>query len=373
MRIIVVDPQAYTPPYGHALCAALAERGLDVELTTARFLHGHAPEPRGYRRNLAFGPLASGVVARSPRSPARVPLKLAGHLRGLTELVRRSRRDAPDVIHWQWAPFPRADLRALRAAHAGATIFTAHDVLPRRSSHAIPLWRELYGSCDRVIVHSHASRDRLLLEVGGIAADRVAVVPHALFDDVRSLERTPQAAPTILFFGLIRPDKGLDLLIEALPGIPGARLEVIGSPRMAIEPLQERARALGLDERIRWDLRFVDDATRDAAFARATVVCLPYRWIEGSGVLATALARGVPVVTTSVGSFPELCAQYDLGAPVSPEDPAELAHALVRMLADGPARAAALAGIARARRELTWERVAVQTEHLYREALELRA
>ncbi len=373
MRIIVVDPQAYTPPYDHALCAALAERGLDVELTTARFLHGHAPEPRGYRRNLAFGPLASGVVARSPRSPARVPLKLAGHLRGLTELVRRSRRDAPDVIHWQWAPFPRADLRALRAAHAGATIFTAHDVLPRRSAHAIPLWRELYGSCDRVIVHSHASRDRLLLEVGGIAADRVAVVPHALFDDVRSLERTPQAAPTILFFGLIRPDKGLDLLIEALPGIPGARLEVIGSPRMAIEPLQERARALGLDERIRWDLRFVDDATRDAAFARATVVCLPYRWIEGSGVLATALARGVPVVTTSVGSFPELCAQYDLGAPVSPEDPAELARALVRMLADGPARAAALAGIARARRELTWERVAVQTEHLYREALELRA
>ena len=370
MRILVVDPQAYTPPYDHALCAALAARGLEVELTTARFLHGRAPEPEGYRRDLAFGPLAAGIVAHSPRSPARVPLKLAGHLRGLAELVRRSRRNGPDVIHWQWAPFPRADLRALRAAHAGATVFTAHDVLPRRSAGAIPLWRELYGACDRVIVHSHASRDRLLLEVGGIGADRVAVVPHALFDDVRPVERRPQPSPTILFFGLIRPDKGLDVLIEALPGVPGARLEVVGSPLMAIEPLQERARALGLEERICWDLRFVDDATRDAAFARASVVCLPYRWIEGSGVLATALARGVPVVTTSVGSFPELCAAYDLGAPVSPEDPDELARALVEMLADGPVRSGALAGIARSRQELTWERAALQTEQLYREALD---
>ena len=336
-------------------------------------MHGHAPEPAGYRRNFAFGPLAAGLVARSPRARARVPLKLAGHLRGLAELVRSTRRNAPDVIHWQWAPFPRADLRALRAAHSGATVFTAHDVLPRRSAGAIPLWRELYGACDRVIVHSHASRDRLLLEVGGIGADRVAIVPHALFDDGRPIERKPQAAPTILFFGLIRPDKGLDVLIEALPDVPGARLEVIGSPRMAIEPLQERARELGLEERIRWDLRFVDDATRDAAFARASVVCLPYRWIEGSGVLATALARGVPVVTTSAGSFPELCAEYDLGVPVSPDNPAELARALIGMLADGPVRSAALAGIARSRRELTWEHVAQQTEQLYRAALELRA
>ena len=370
MRVLVVDPQAYTPPYDHALCEALAARGIEVELTTARFLHGQAPEPAGYRRDFAFGPLAAGAIARSPRSPARVPFKLAGHLRGLAALVRRSRAHAPDVIHWQWAPMPRVDLRALRAARASAKVFTAHDVLPRRSSDGRALWREVYGACDRVIVHSHASRDRLLMEVGGIAPDRVSVIPHALFADHRMLAHAPQDASTILFFGLIRADKGLDTLIEALPGLPGARLAVVGSPRTPIEPLQERARALGVADRISWDLRFVDDAERDAAFSRADVVCLPYRWIEGSGVFATALARGVPVVTTNVGSFPELCATYDLGEPVPPDDPSALAQALARILADGPHREAALAGIARARSELTWEHVAAQTELLYREALD---
>ena len=85
--------------------------------------------------------------------------------------------------------------------------------------------------------------------------------------------RRVAAAETVLFFGLLRPDKGLDVLIEALPAlverVPGARLEVVGSPRMPIEPLQEHAAALGVAGRISWDLRFVSDEEAAAAFARA--------------------------------------------------------------------------------------------------------
>ena len=82
------------------------------------------------------------------------------------------------------------------------------------------------------------------------------------------------------------------------------------------------------------------DAEVPAVLARARVIALPYRWIEGSGVLATALAQGVPPVVTAVGTFPELCAEYDLGDPVPPDDPAALAVALVRALTD-PGRASA--------------------------------
>ena len=168
--------------------------------------------------------------------------------------MRRTRARRPDIVHWQWAPQPALDLRALRAAGraAGATVFTAHDVLPRRSRDAAPLWAELYASCDRVIVHGAASRDRLLVEVGGVPPERVAVIPHALCCTAPAADpRREVAEPRILFFGLIRPDKGLDTLIEALPEVvrrvPGATLEVVGSPRMPIEPLRERARALGVD------------------------------------------------------------------------------------------------------------------------------
>ena len=102
---------------------------------------------------------------------------------------------------------------------------------------------------------------------------------------------------------------------------------------------------------------------------RARVIALPYRWIEGSGVFASALAQGVPPVVTAVGTFPELCAQYDLCDPVAPGDPAALARALVRTLTDDAARARAHAGMARARAELTWERTAQMTLELYERAL----
>ena len=111
------------------------------------------------------------------------------------------------------------------------------------------------------------------------------------------------------------------------------------------------------------------DADVPAVLARARVIALPYRWIEGSGVFATALARGVPPVVTSVGTFPELCAEYDLGDPVPPDDPAALAVALVRALTDPARRARAIAGMQRARAELTWERTAQLTLDTYERAL----
>src|SRR4029077_20325689 len=98
--------------------------------------------------------------------------------------------------------------------------------------------------------------------------------------------------------------------------------------------------------RISWDLRFVAEADVPTLLARARAIALPYRWIEGSGVFATALARGVPPVVTALGTFPDLCAMYDLGEPVPPDDPARLAAALVQSLTGSRPRTGAAARLA---------------------------
>ncbi len=82
------------------------------------------------------------------------------------------------------------------------------------------------------------------------------------------------------------------MLIEALPAVarrvPDVTLDVVGSPRMPIEPLRERARALGVDGRDHAGICASCPTPRcPALLARARVVALPYRWIEGSGVFAT--------------------------------------------------------------------------------------
>ena len=72
MRVHVVDPSAYTPPYDHALCAALAAAGAEVELYTSRFAHGTLAAPAGYALREHF--YRTARFARSPRTPD-VPLR----------------------------------------------------------------------------------------------------------------------------------------------------------------------------------------------------------------------------------------------------------------------------------------------------------
>src|SRR6185295_2606221 len=101
MRVQLVDPSAFTPPYDRALAAALARRGADVELVTSRFLYGPVPEADGYRVDERF---YRRSAARGLDAPGRRAFKLAEHLTDMLAF-RRSDADA-DVVHYQWLTVP---------------------------------------------------------------------------------------------------------------------------------------------------------------------------------------------------------------------------------------------------------------------------
>ena len=139
MRIVLVDPLAYTPPYDHSLAQALGEKGHDVTLLTSRFPHGRAPEPDHYGREELFAPVSTRVFRRSPLRLAAKGLEYAP---SVARLVRRIERIDPDVVHVQWLPRPELDLRWLRrVADDRPLVLTAHDVLPRRAPGAARLAR----------------------------------------------------------------------------------------------------------------------------------------------------------------------------------------------------------------------------------------
>jgi glycosyltransferase involved in cell wall biosynthesis len=327
MRVHVVDPSAYTPPYDHALCRALAAVGADVELFTSRFAYGPIARPEGYERHEHFYRSALGA----PGGRVRTASKLAQHVPDMLR-YRRAARTA-DVAHFQWLSVQHIDRHLLPRGRP--LILTAHDILPREPRPGqLRAQRRLYERFDAVVVHSEHGRARLI-ELG-VNEERVHTIPHGAFTHLvgRAPARPAPAAPfateepVVLFFGLLRPYKGLDTLLEAWRGIEGAELWIAGMPRMDVSALRASS-----PPKVRWDARFITDDELPAYFERADLVVLPYLQADQSGVLFTALAFGKPLLLSDVGGFPEM-AHTGAARIVPAGDAQALGRALRELLSD---------------------------------------
>ena len=359
MRVHVVDPSAYTPPYDHALCRALGLAGAEVELFTSRFAYGPVAPAKGYvRRELFYR-----AARFAPGSRAQRIGKLAEHVPDMLRYRRAAR--AADVVHFQWLPVQHLDGRLLPRDRP--LVLTAHDVLPREPRPGqLSAQRRLYDRFDAVVVHSEHGRERLIGELG-VDPDRVHVIPHGVFAHLAGVPPRPGGrapfhteGPVVLCFGLMRPYKGIDVLLDAWRGVENAELWIAGMPRMDISSLCETA-----PPNVRFVPRFINDDELPAYFQRADLVVLPYREIDQSGVLFTALAFGKPLLLSDVGGFPEVAAT-GAAHTVPAGDPAALRVALQELLSD-PAALSAMAERAQAAAEgpYAWDAIARQTLALY--------
>jgi len=367
LRVSLLDPSATTPPYDRLLAGALARAGADVELITSRFLYGPAPAAHGYRTS---EPFYRRSTALGLGSRLRLPVKLLEHAPAM--LRARSLLAAVDVAHWQWLTIPPLDAALLGPRREGQPrVFTLHYPLPNRDqTSALRRQRRLLDHFDAIVVHTESGAERLRGDVG-LDPAKVHVIPHGPLDYLTSLPHEeplpPELAavegPVILFFGLLRPYKGIDTLLEAFARLDGAELWIAGMPRMPMEPLHELAsRAPGT---VRFLPRFIPDPEIPALMRRADVLALPYRDIEQSGVLHAGLAFAKPIVLGDVGGFAEVGAR---GAArlVPPGDAAALAAALAQLVAHPASRAELSAGAARAiEGDYGWDAIANRTLALY--------
>lgn len=389
MRIVVADPGHQVPSYDRALTAALAGRGHEVALATAPLLYyDPGPPGDGVVLRTAFGRLLTFSGGRLTRRPAaRRALRLLTYPGELAAFLRSITHQPPDVLHVQWSLVPPLEAGAWRRARAAGVlvVLTAHNVLPHetRPWHRAA-YRRLYGAVDGVIVHSEAARERLAGLVG-LPASRMAVIPMAA--DVplrpapdRRLERAaarrslglPPTAPLALFFGQVRPYKGLDLLLATWGAVravlPEAGLLVAGpvaGGRAGIAALRRRIAALGLEGSVTLWPGYVPAWQVDQVFAAADVVALPYRDTEDSAVLQAARGRRRAVVATAVGGLPESLAAGG-GLLVPPRSPPDLARALLAVLANPAVRRQLEAEAAAAAAGRTWADVAGETLRAYR-------
>jgi len=259
-------------------------------------------------------------------------------------------RRRPDltVVQW-WHPYFAPALvkicAILRIFSSTRIVFICHNVIPHETS---PVDRMLSTLAFLVphgyVVQSGEDRENLLR-----IRKRARVVSHPLpiFDFFRDGELTRREArasigegegPLLLFFGLIRPYKGLRHLLEAMPAIvekTGARLLVVGEFYEESAPYFELAVKLGISESVRFVDRYVPNEEVASWFTAADLVMLPYVTATQSAIAQVAVAFDRPMVATRVGGLPEVVSEGKTGFLVPPSDPAAMASAVARFFGEG--------------------------------------
>jgi glycosyltransferase involved in cell wall biosynthesis len=385
MKIVVLDAGSFTAHYDANLCRALAARGHEVSLDTSEFLFETVQPLEGYEvRNSFFGLLrrrpaiASWALLRRAIKAGLYPVQM---VRWAASVARAH----PDIVHVQWSLLPFWDEQLLaRLQRRGARlVLTVHDVEPLPDSGGTSVGSSsLYRRADALIVHSDYSRRRLLDEFH-LPEERIHLVPlggpgHYVRPGVPRTEARAQLglqddAVYLLFFGLIKRHKGLDLLLDALAEArresPRLRLLIAGEPMQKWSQYARQIARLHLDDVVDLHLQFIPSDVLPLYFSAADLVVLPYRATFQSGVALAAYAYGLPVLATAVGGLPELVDEKT-GFLVPPDDMPALARALVAAAAD-PQRLRLLGTAARQRNDEIhgWDGIASRHEEIYREVI----
>ena len=360
--------------YTGFLAGSLSARGVPVTIATAddhlyppapgvriasifAYVRGHSLPARLIRR-AHLGPLANGVR----------------FLVSLPKLLALARRHA--VTHVQGWEDPSLGLIAtllLRASRA-TLVYTAHNTFERER------WRLDSARIHPVlthqtIVHTEADRDRV--------SRRPTVIPHGSYrglaeaapsvdaNQARAALGLPAEELIVLLFGVLRPDKGLGDLLDAVSQVPAWHLLVAGEDHGGLAEARERLGAPDLAGRITVRSGFQPIDAVGRLFAAADLVAIPYRRASQSGVLHLAYGFARPVVAYPVGGLTEAVLDGVTGWICASASPGALADTL-REAADAgrtELHRRGMEGRLWAEGEFGWDGIASATEAVYARAL----
>jgi glycosyltransferase involved in cell wall biosynthesis len=275
----------------------------------------------------------------------------------------------PDLVVFQWwHPFfafaYSTSAFLLKRFHETRRVFLCHNVLPHEASATDRLLIRIgFSQADAFLVQSE--EDRANLERIK-RRPRVEVHPHPIYDVFRRGEMSREQArqqlgidgPMLLFFGYIRPYKGLPILLEAfarvLTRLP-ARLFIVGEFYEDKAPYLRLIERLSLNGRVTLVDRYVPNEEVELYFTACDLVVLPYLSATQSGIVQIAYGFDKPVVVTAVGGLPDVVDHGRTGMVVPPGDPKALAEAVVEFF-EGDKAAEYSRGIQAVKGKFSWTR-----------------
>jgi glycosyltransferase involved in cell wall biosynthesis len=378
------------------LAEGMAARGHDVSVLVTNTGRGDVAET-------VNGVRVVKVSRHFNISSAPIGLGMAGELRRLGQ-------DA-DIVHLH-APYPPGELAQL-LVHAGKrTVITWHSDIVKQAGllrFYAPFLRATLKQADKILVASppYVQSSAFLRPFHERTPDKIAVVPFGI--DLARFAPNPTSAPSpgtgegrgggsspspkmgegwgggseairarygpgplVLFVGRMRYYKGLHVLVQAMAQVSSAQCLIVGVGPLEGE-IRAQVAALGLAERVRFAGE-VDDADLPAYYRAGDIFCLPsVHRSEALGiVLLEAMASGLPLISTELGTGTSWVNQHEItGLVVPPEDPVALAAAIDRLARNDDERQGfGQAALRRAVSEFGLEQMLDRTEAVYREVLD---
>ncbi len=333
--------------YALGLAIALADRGVSLDLVGGDEIDSPELHTTPNLRFLNF--------RDDHGSKASFAKRLSKLLVYYGKLIRYAARTKPRVLHILWNGkfefFDRTLLMLYYKLCGKKVVLTAHNVNGARRDGKDSLLNRVtlrmqYSLCDHVFVHTQKMKEELC-EGFRVPGDAVTVIPYPMNYALHDTELTSAEAKlrlglgdeerTILFFGKIRPYKGIEHLVAAFkllsaPRKGNYRLILAGEPTKDSEEylheIQHFVEQEFHPQQVILRIQFIPDEEMELYFKAADVLVLPYKEIFQSGVLFLAYSFGLPVIATDVGSFREDIVEGYTGFLCMPGDPTDMARTI---------------------------------------------
>jgi glycosyltransferase involved in cell wall biosynthesis len=384
VRVVMYDPGAFIPYYVDQLCRAMAASGCAPEVIASRPLFAPVATGGHYRVAPLFFTTIEGAALGIVRHRRRLRWLLKGlsYPGGAWRTWRALRAGPPGILHVQWAPVPTIDamlVRALRRA-GWRIVYTVHDPLISASRILMAHGQaRLLSSSDAVIVHTQQQAAEIAGRLPGIGSRirviRHGAVTHPLPDEsertaCRAAIGVDSARPMLLVFGQLKPYKGLETIIDAMPAvisrIPDVVLVIAGEPFIPVRRIEQRINTRGVSANVLFRPGFVADALVPLYLRGADLLVAPYNRAGASGVVVLAQSHGLPVLVSRVGGLPEFVEPGRSGWVVPPRSADALAESICQALGGRQElREAGRQGWLRLVREHQWSDVAARTLSVY--------
>jgi D-inositol-3-phosphate glycosyltransferase len=338
----------FDKPYAYGLTKALLGRGIALDVVGSDELDCQELRSESNLRFLNF------YGDRSPRaSQAR---KVSRVLTFYARLVGYVAKAKPRIFHILWNSkfqyFDRTLLMLYYKLLGKRLVFTAHNVNAGKRDNQDSVLNRLtlraqYRLVDHIFVHTAKMKDELKRDFR-VSDNKVTIIPFGVNNSVPDTAMTSADAKrrlglrdgekAILFYGAIRPYKGLKYLVSALQQLEGKRnnyrLIIAGEPKRGGEEYwQQIQRTISNEDTLSETIQrieFIPDIETEVYFKAADVTVLPYTLVFQSGVLFLAYSFGLPAIASDVGSFKEDVVEGQTGYVFKQCDSSGLAHTIER-------------------------------------------